>query len=207
MTSDSGFTNMDSAFSSMSLPLRKFQTEQFSTNAAQNTYASYERSNTSSYSGQGAYKFKHNITQRFSLQEQKVQHSDTSSSCSHEEQNIQLARQSILNKMLSNYTQDSTPYPSSNDDNYTQSAVQNSMKLSEEKALQASETNDGLCLPAFVLHPSGSHYFPISIHPTNVPQSSLSSDESPAVNFHTVSIPVRFSGPCVPLRTDIQHSE
>ncbi|XP_041347290.1 uncharacterized protein LOC121367244 [Gigantopelta aegis] len=209
INSDSGFTNMDSAFSSMSLPLRKCQTEsvQLTSSTAQEFYANYKISNSSSCSGQGTYKFKYNITQRFAQQAQKVQQSDTSSSSSHEEHNLQTARQRILKKMLFSYSHGSTAYPSSSDGSYNQSALHSSVKSAGGQAQPASDSNINLYLPGFVLHPSGSHYFPISIDPARVPQSYLSSIEGSSLVFHPISIPVRFCGPCIPVGANIQNPQ
>ena len=199
ITSDSGFTNTDSAFSSISIPLHKSRTDDRNTHL-DNTVG-YERANSSGSYAQSSYKFKHSITKRFSQEQVKQQqHSDSSSSSSKDEQSLKAARRSNLKTMLSNYSLGSTAYPCSSNDGYNQSNLHSSINSAGEQAVQGQDVNVNMYLPGFVLHPTGSHYVPVSIHPMNVPQSFAKNEGNEPVIYHPISIPVWLNGPRIEIK-------
>lgn len=56
-------------------------------------------------------------------------------------------------------------------------------------------------LPGFVLHPNGTHYIPMSIHPSNLGCDLFERNKHERCRvFHPISIPVNFSGPLLYLR-------
>ncbi|XP_046371792.2 transcription factor cwo-like [Haliotis rufescens] len=168
--------------------------------------------------GQGSiYKFKHNITQRFS-QEKNVNHpSDTSSSCSSSREDAgKLQRRKISKGKTRSQGSRISPYPSSselssgNTSNGTSSyhgdvsAVRSDSSNSPPDQGLNVQSSSNVPLPGFVLHPAGTHYFPISIHPTSIPECFRQSKSSAAGMglFHPISIPVQFFGPYIAMGDD-----
>ena len=140
----------------------------------------------------GTYKFKHNITQRFSQEEKQVQQSDTSSSSSQENNHEKLKRKFRHGKCHSQSCFDSSRYSNSESSNGNGST--DSSNGSEEFKLSL--------LPGFVLHPTGTHYVPLSIHPSHMGNnffSSKAAQQGPNV-YHPISIPVNFGGPLLSMR-------
>ena len=183
---DSGFSKLTSPFSSKYLPLIIKRRSMYSESSRAHDFSSnFERSSTSSDSGQNVYKFKKYITQRFSLEE-KVQTSNTSSSSCNEEQN---ARRFTLMTLNNKYNREATLYSSSSNDSYNQS-------LQHDKR-EGCNIGVATKLPGFILHPSGTHYVPVSVHPDHVADSSISTKNySSAMVFTPISIPVSFYGTC-----------
>ena len=135
-----------------------------------------------------SYKFKHNITQRFS-QEKQVQQSDTSSSSSQENSHEKLKRKFRHGKCR----QESSLYQNSDSSNGNGSGDSSSGSMGDFKPS---------LLPGFVLHPSGTHYVPLSIHPSHMGSNffnSKSAQTGPNV-YHPISIPVNFGGPLLSMR-------
>ncbi|CAC5374734.1 unnamed protein product [Mytilus coruscus] len=58
-------------------------------------------------------------------------------------------------------------------------------------------------LPAFVLHPLGTHYVPVTILPTHF-KSVFKDDVKGSTAYHTISIPVKFCGPSVSIHTQVE---
>lgn len=146
----------------------------------------------------GSYKFKHNITQRFSKEEKQVQQSDTSSSSS-QENDQKLKRKFRHGKCRSPSSSESSPYPNSDSSNGN-----SRMGCSNGNA----EDYKPSLLPGFVLHPTGTHYVPLSIHPSHMESNffnSKSAQQGPSV-YHPISIPVNFGGPLLSMRKISIHS-
>ncbi|KAK3610550.1 hypothetical protein CHS0354_008985 [Potamilus streckersoni] len=135
---------------------------------------------------QNVYKFKHNITKRFS-QENRTQNQQSDSSSSSKERNIRNGEKPKRSKFQRyrscSPNSDSTPYPNSE-----------SSGTVPDPFLHSSHS-----LPAFVLHPSGTHYMPLSIHPSFF-RKSFDSNTRQSQVFHPISIPVNFGGPLVTMR-------
>ncbi|XP_060080943.1 uncharacterized protein LOC132560295 [Ylistrum balloti] len=148
----------------------------------------------SDQSGSNVYKFKHNITKRFS-QEEKYHHptsaSDTSSRSWHSDDSSKSKRK----------TRHESHSPSSDDTNYPPSSHSSDGMTRCKTSLKIPDTSN-TPLPAFVLHPKGTHYIPLSIHPSHIQnifpkESSRENSDTSIPAFHPISIPVNFSGPCV----------
>ena len=133
-----------------------------------------------------SYKFKHNITQRFS-QEKQVQQSDTSSSSSQENDHEKLKRKFRHGKCRQEM------YPNSDSSNGNGSGDSSNGSTGDFKIS---------LLPGFVLHPTGTHYVPLSIHPSHMGNNffnSKAASNAPNV-YHPISIPVNFGGPLLSMR-------
>ncbi|XP_065938214.1 class E basic helix-loop-helix protein 40 [Magallana gigas] len=129
-----------------------------------------------------AYKLKHNIMNRFSQQETRELHlsvlsSDTSSSSSREEDKDKLKRKPPCHKVR--------PHSSEN--------------ISVESSSSSSETQvlSNVPLPAFVMNPEGTHYLPISIHPSFLDNIFGKKKVKMHSISHPISIPVNFDGPYI----------
>lgn len=139
------------------------------------------------------YKFKHNITQRFSQEEKHVQQSDTSSSSSQENSHEKLKRKFRHGKCPSPSCSDSSPYPNSDSSN-SNGCAHNSNGSTEDFKPSL--------LPGFVLHSSGTHYIPLSIHPSHMGNNffSLQAKQLGPNVYHPISIPVNFGGALLSMR-------
>ncbi|KAL3853652.1 hypothetical protein ACJMK2_017182 [Sinanodonta woodiana] len=141
---------------------------------------------------QNVYKFKHNITKRFS-QENHTQNLQSDSSSSSKKRNIHSGEKPKRSKFQRyrscSPNSDSTRYPNS------ESSGTVGGTLCSDPFLHSSHS-----LPAFVLHPSGTHYMPLSIHPSFFRKSFNLGDSSTSQVFHPISIPVNFGGPLVTMR-------
>ena len=134
-----------------------------------------------------AYKFKHNITKRFSQEGNLVRQSDTSSSSSQEENKT---KRKFQCKSQSPCSSGSSPYPNSS----VSDSSNGNLSSSSSGAYQSH-------LPGFVLHPSGTHYIPFSINRSNVGNKVC--EEKPSLGpcvFHPISIPVNFGGPLLKMK-------
>lgn len=118
------------------------------------------------------YKFKHNFTKRFSLEK----HNTIDASA------LSFDLQERKSKVKKQVSHDSSHSPSSCSPKSPNSEVTES-------------------LPGFILHPPGTHYVPLTIHP-NVISSELSKLDicRPAV-LHPINIQVNFSGPRLCIRS------
>ena len=170
------------------------------------------------------YKFKHNITKRFS-QEGKIvsQQYDGSSSTSSRETDEEhhhrssTKYRSLKNKCRHASSSDSGPYPVSEFSGATSTSSHDSTEGNPDQNLgrkvgsrsvgntdQAAVKNDccqrsSMPLPGFVLHPSGTHYMPMSVCCNNIPDvldAGVETGFGPPV-FHPISIPVHFRGPVI----------
>ncbi|XP_025108164.1 uncharacterized protein LOC112572617 isoform X3 [Pomacea canaliculata] len=65
-------------------------------------------------------------------------------------------------------------------------------------------SRSALPLPGFVLHPSGTHYMPMSVCYKNIPEIFETTEtlQGPPV-FHPISIPVHFRGPVISLPVNV----
>lgn len=129
-----------------------------------------------------AYKLKHNIIERFSQEEKlelhlSMQFCDSSSSSLIEEEKEKVKRKYPRQKVR--------PHSSQSSSTHSRSSASGIQLFSS------------VPLPAFVMNPEGTHYLPISIHPSfldnffgkkKVEKHSLS---------HHISIPVNFDGPYI----------
>ncbi|XP_012935282.1 transcription factor cwo isoform X2 [Aplysia californica] len=197
--------------------------------------------NSSTSSRDNVYKFKHNITKRFSQEGHHMQQhhhhhhhhlhngqpSDTSSSTSSrdlEDDQRQLkwkgtkhkARHSGLDSADTLYRDDveasSNGNNSVNSDEFNSASVssgdckrrRNSGKTSAQSPGpptlngESRSNTSSFILPGFILHPSGTHYMPISVQNTNISgllDNSLDNEGPPV--FHPISIPVHFRRPVI----------
>lgn len=170
------------------------------------------------------YKFKHNITKRFS-QEGKVisqRYDGGSSSTSSREADEDrhhhgtVKYRSMKNKCRHASSSDSGPYPTSELSGATSTSSHDSAEGSHDrnKCRKLSSRSQGsgdrgvkmeccprssVPLPGFMLHPSGTHYLPMSVCHNVVPDmfdTGLEAGVGPPV-FHPISIPVHFRGPVI----------
>ncbi|KAL5010229.1 hypothetical protein ScPMuIL_012534 [Solemya velum] len=133
------------------------------------------------------YKFKHSITKRFSQQKSGSNPSDSSSSSSREDESDQykwFGTSSITDSSSSRST-------TSNCRKGDFQMFQLSRRYREDGFSGSSSM-----LPAFVLHPSGTHYIPVKIATTSVDEIFPESPVSMSGTFHPINIPVCFDRPC-----------
>ena len=131
------------------------------------------------------YKFKHNITKRFSQEEKKVKTiSDSSSLSSGSQDNKCKVKRKISHGRSRNPSSFSTNYPHS------------------ESSHGSSGVDANGPLPGFILHPTGTQYVPLSIHSTYIITDIFKKDTTCRRNvFHPISIPVNFGGPRLCMKT------
>ena len=162
--------------------------------------------NNKDYRKCNVYKFKHNITKRFSEEGKPfLLKSDTSSNDSREE-DVEHSKQKVFSYRMDSPCTDSTPYPSSEISSGTNCCS------GKHKSPRYKNRNDNceerfdsqqVPLPAFVLHPLGTHYVPVTIHPSHF--RSVFKDEAKASTaYHPISIPVNFCGPSVSIHTQVK---
>ena len=150
------------------------------------------------------YKFKHNITKRFSEETtpKMANPSDSSSISSREDQKR-------CEKMKRKFRYVRSRSPSSISSQYPNSDSSNNNSSSNgESSSTGDEVKPSCYLPGFVLHPVGTHYIPLSIHPSNVGYDffATATQQGPRV-FHPISIPVNFGGPLIYMKnigTDVK---
>uniref|UniRef100_K1QB40 Uncharacterized protein n=1 Tax=Magallana gigas TaxID=29159 RepID=K1QB40_MAGGI len=128
------------------------------------------------------WKSNHNIINRFSQEEKLELHlsvpsGDTSSSSSREEEKEKVNRKYPRHK--------ERPHSSEN------SPVESSSSASGIQVLS------NVPLPAFVLNPDGTHYFPICIHPSFLDNINRKKKVGKHSISHPISIPVNFDGPYI----------
>ncbi|XP_076110156.1 uncharacterized protein LOC143078960 [Mytilus galloprovincialis] len=172
-------------------------------------YSSEENSSEGSngskndYHKSHAYKFKHNITKRFSKERSPWDPKSERSSDSMEDENEQGKRKIVSYSTSSPSTEYSQYLGSEN--NSTNSCS----KKNETPRYQNDFGKDGrfdsklVPLPAFVLHPLGTHYVPVSIPPTHF-KSVFKDDSKGSTAYHPISIPVNFCGPSVSIHTQVE---
>lgn len=146
--------------------------------------------------GSNVYKFKHNITKRFSQEEQHHRPTEARGTRHwHSDEGQSKPNRKVPRHKSCSPSSDDTVYP---DSSHSSEGVERRCKTSLKLA---NTTNTPL--PAFVLHPKGTHYIPLSIHPSHTknifPKESFR-DGSSIPAFHPISIPVNFSGPCVSIK-------
>ncbi|XP_052779798.1 uncharacterized protein LOC128217119 [Mya arenaria] len=134
------------------------------------------------------YKFKHKITKRFSEEGKKIPQSDSSSSLGSNENTQRGIKRDMARhpRSLSSYISSSL---------YSNSDLNGNSSAGDSGS--GEEPKITCPLPGFVLHPKGTHYVPMSIHPSNVGNDFLdkSKYEQNTKVFHPISIPVNFGGP------------
>ncbi|XP_063440169.1 hairy/enhancer-of-split related with YRPW motif protein-like [Mytilus trossulus] len=147
-----------------------------------------------------AYKFKHNITKRFSKERSPWNPKSERSSDSMEDENEQGKRKIV------SY---STSSPSTEYSQYLGSENSSTNSCSQKNRIQRYQNDFGkdgrfdskqVPLPAFVLHPLGTHYVPVTIPPTYF-KSVFKDDSKGSTAYHPISIPVNFCGPSVSIHT------
>lgn len=178
------------------------------------------------------YKFKHNITKRFSQEGKVISQPlyDSLSSSRDFEDDRQgghhVKHRSSKGKSRHASSSDSGPYPTSecssghasgtsHDSSSSSSGIEGVEERSRTRACKvathSSSSSDftaigGDCcsrsllpLPGFVLHPSGTHYMPMSVCHANIPDMFDSGMEAAPGQpvFHPISIPVHFRGPVI----------
>ena len=156
------------------------------------------------------YKFKHNITKRFSQEEKRELHPapscDTSSSSSKEEETEKVKRKyprQFPRHKPRGYSIDSLHSITEGGQSYSNHikyghGISNVYSHCNEKSDQSSSD---VPLPAFVLNPKGTHYIPISIHPSYLGNIFSNSENSDLQTYHPISIPVNFGGPYITMRS------
>ncbi|CAG2194560.1 unnamed protein product [Mytilus edulis] len=128
-----------------------------------------------------SYKFKHNITKRFSQERRSYHLKSDISSDSMEDGNEQGKQNQMGCKTSSPGTQHSQYLGSQN-----------------------SSTDVIVPLPAFVLHPLGTHYVPVTIHPTHFKKVFKDETNTQAsAAYHPISIPINFCGPNVSIHPHV----
>lgn len=169
------------------------------------------------------YKFKHNITKRFSLEGKIIsQQCDGSSSTSSRETDEEhhhhssIKYRSFKNKCRHASSSDSGPYPVSEvsgststsshdgikgnfDRNKNRKVGSRSVGTTDQAAVGTDCPRTSMPLPGFVLHPSGTHYMPMSVCYNSIPEvfdTGVETGLGPPV-FHPISIPVHFRGPVI----------
>ncbi|XP_076448430.1 uncharacterized protein LOC143285102 [Babylonia areolata] len=198
-----------------------------------------------------AYKFKHNITKRFS-QEGKVvaQQYDGSSSTSsreaddensHSHHGGSFKHRSLKSKSRYASSTDSGPYPTSDlsrggTSTSSHESIEGGGGVGRNRSGKAAGGGDGgdrslgsspdfadavechhpssraaMPLPGFVLHPSGTHYMPMSVcYNNNIPDIFDGGGEAGGVGppvFHPISIPVHLRGPVLSVPSSSLHSQ
>ncbi|CAG2206237.1 unnamed protein product [Mytilus edulis] len=147
-----------------------------------------------------AYKFKHNITKRFSKERSPWHHKSDRSSDSMEGENEQ-GKKNIISY--------STSSPSTEYSQYLGSENSSSNSYCGKNKIPSNQNDFGkngrfdskqVPLPAFVLHPLGTHYVPVTIPPTYF-KSVFKDDNKGSTAYHPISIPVNFCGPSVSIHT------
>lgn len=156
------------------------------------------------------YKFKHNITKRFSEEGNpcRFKNSDTSSNDSREEDPDQ-SKQKILSYRTDSPGTDSTRYPASENSSGSNSSS------GKRKMPKYEKLNEGCSegrydfkqvpLPAFVLHPMGTHYVPVTVHPSHF-RSLFKDNKKGSMAYHPISIPVNFCGPSISIHTQVEEN-
>ena len=178
-------------------------------NSTGSLYSSEENSSEGSngskndYHKSHAYKFKHNITKRFSKERSPWDPKSERSSDSMENENEQGKRKIV------SY---STSSPSTEYSQYLGSEKSSTNSCSKKNKIPRYQNDFGkdgrfdsklVPLPAFVLHPLGTHYVPVSIPHTHF-KSVFKDDSKGSTAYHPISIPVNFCGPSVSIHTQVE---
>lgn len=151
------------------------------------------------------YKFKHNITKRFSQEGKPHIKSDTSSTDSREEEGEQ-GKQKMMGYRLGSPETDCSRYPGSENSSTTNSycsGKNTNQRYRKDNSREGQFDSKRVPLPAFVLHPLGTHYVPVTIHPSHF-QHVFKDDAKASTAYHPISIPVNFCGPSVSIQTQVE---
>lgn len=145
------------------------------------------------------YKFKHNITKRFSEESSpKMLNPNYSSSSSSRECQKRVEKTKRKFRHVRSHSPSSTissQYPNSDSSN-------NNSSSNGETSVSMDDVKPSCLLPGFVLHPVGTHYIPMSIHPSSVGADFFTKVTQQGLSvFHPVSIPVNFGGPLLYLKS------
>ncbi|XP_063424630.1 uncharacterized protein LOC134708203 [Mytilus trossulus] len=183
--------------------------EQYESNRSRSSTCSSEENSSEGTNGSKidyhkshAYKFKHNITKRFSKERSPWHHKSDRSSDSMEGENEQ-GKKNIISY--------STSSPSTEYSQYLGSENGSSNSYCEKNKIPSNQNDFGkngrfdskqVPLPAFVLHPLGTHYVPVTIPPTYF-KSVFKDDSKGSTAYHPISIPVNFCGPSVSIHTQV----
>ncbi|XP_071158459.1 uncharacterized protein [Mytilus edulis] len=152
-----------------------------------------------------AYKFKHNITKRFSQERHPYHHKSDRSSDSMEDENEQGKQKSMGCRTSSSGTEYSRYLGSENSSTNSYCEKNKVPRYQNDFGSDGRFDSKQVPLPAFVLHPLGTHYVPVTIHPThfkNVFKDETNTTASSA--YHPISIPVNFCGPTVSIHTQVE---
>ncbi|KAL4226542.1 hypothetical protein ACF0H5_014527 [Mactra antiquata] len=150
-------------------------------------------------SDSSVYKFKHSITKRFSEESSPkiLTPSYISSSSSREcPKRVEKTKRKFRhNRSRSPSSTVSSQYPNSDSSN-------NNGSSNGETSVSTEDIKPSCLLPGFVLHPVGTHYIPMSIHPSSVGADFFTKVTQQKLNvFHPVSIPVSFGGALLYLKS------
>ncbi|XP_071160519.1 uncharacterized protein [Mytilus edulis] len=161
---------------------------------------SYEGSNRHKidYHKSHSYKFKHNITKRFSQEKRPYYLKSDVSSDSMEDGNEQGKQNQMGCRTSSPVTQHSQYLGSQNSSTDSYCEQNKVLRYQNDFERDGRFNSKQVPLPAFVLHPLGTHYVPVTIHPThfkNVFKDETNTQASAA--YHPISIPINFCGPYV----------
>ncbi|CAC5405950.1 unnamed protein product [Mytilus coruscus] len=186
-------------------------TEQDESNGSRGSLCSSEENSSEGSNGSKidfhkahAYKFKHNITKRFSKERSPWPPKSDKSSDSMEDENEQ-GKQKIISYSTSSPSTEYSQYLGSEN-----SSTNSYCKKNKIPRYQNDFGKDGrfdskqVPLPAFVLHPLGTHYVPVTIPPTHF-KSVFKDDIKGSTAYHPISIPVNFCGPSVSIHTQVEH--
>ncbi|XP_074645574.1 uncharacterized protein LOC141901905 [Tubulanus polymorphus] len=155
------------------------------------------------------YKFKNDIKLRFtSRRKEPARQSDSSSSSCSRDGSRPYRPTHCLKRPLSP-SSESTAYPVSElSGNSADSGTNPDLNVSVSKAHDQNNKNSegsDVLVPAFALHPSGTHYVPIAVHVSKLGQCG--GGQSSVSMYHPISIPVNFSGSFIGVRNlNIQSS-
>ncbi|KAH3881381.1 hypothetical protein DPMN_005307 [Dreissena polymorpha] len=138
------------------------------------------------------YKFKHNITKRFSEEGKKMEVSDF----------VSISNENIQKRIKPVFRHARMGSPSSMmSSHFSSSDLNGSSSTGESASCINIDTKLASPLPGFVLHPFGTHYIPITIHPSNLGCDLFERNKQERCRvFHPITIPVNFSGPLLYLR-------
>ncbi|CAG2231768.1 unnamed protein product [Mytilus edulis] len=151
-----------------------------------------------------SYKFKHNITKRFSQERRPYHHKSEKSSDSREDGNEQGKQNKMGCRTSSPGTQHSQYLGSQNSSTDSYCEQNKVLRYQNDFGSDGRFDSKQAPLPAFVLHPLGTHYVPVTIHPThfkNVFKDETNTQASAA--YHPISIPVNFCGPNVSIHPHV----
>ncbi|CAG2222424.1 unnamed protein product [Mytilus edulis] len=151
-----------------------------------------------------SYKFKHKYYKRFSQERRPYHLKSDKSSDSREDGNEQGKQNKMDCRTSSPGTQHSQYLGSQNSSTDSYCEQNNVLRYQNDFGSDGRFDSKQAPLPAFVLHPLGTHYVPVTIHPThfkNVFKDETNTQASAA--YHPISIPVNFCGPNVSIHPHV----